>query len=86
MTTSADQEYKAAMQKMQHAMMQANDSDPAMAWTKKMIAHHQGGIDMSHVVLKHSKDDDIRKEAQKTIEKQQKDIKTLQAKIKDHAE
>lgn len=73
----------AAMQKMNQAMMQGMmDPDPGMAWMKSMAAHHQGAIDMSEIVLKHSKDADVAKEARKTAQENEKDLKELQAKIR----
>ena len=80
---AAQKEYHAAMQKMNQDMMQGMmESDPGMSWMKQMIAHHQGAVDMSDVVLKHTKDADVLKEARKTKEQNQKDLKELQAKLK----
>ena len=78
----ADQDFMAAMQKMNQDMMQADDSDPGEAWMKKMIEHHKGAIEMSRIVLMHSKDKDVQKEANKTIEENEKGIRELQAKLK----
>lgn len=78
----ADQDFMAAMHKMNQDMMQADDSDPGEAWMKKMIEHHKGAIEMSRIVLKHSKDKDVQKEANKTIEENEKSVKELQAKLK----
>lgn len=76
-------ETMAAMQTMNQEMMQGMmDPDPGMAWMKSMAAHHQGAVDMSEIVLKHTKDEDVRKEARKTKEENEKDLKTLQAKMK----
>ena len=81
--TSAQKDLHASMQKMNQEMMQGMmDSDPGMAWMKSMAAHHQGAIDMSEVVLKHTKDADVVKEARKTKEQNEKDLKELQAKIR----
>ncbi|MGY2049114.1 DUF305 domain-containing protein [Methylobacterium sp. JK268] len=72
-----------AMDKMNKAMMQGMmDSDPGLAWMKGMAAHHQGAIDMSEAALKHSKDEDVRKEARKTKEENEKSLRELQAKIR----
>lgn len=57
-------EFMAAMDKMNKEMMQGMmDSDPGKSWMKQMIAHHQGAVDMSEIVLKHTKDADVIKEA-----------------------
>lgn len=76
-------EFHASMQKMNQEMMQGMmDSDPGKSWMKQMIAHHQGAVEMSEIVLKHTKDDDVRKEARKTKEQNEKDIKELQAELR----
>jgi uncharacterized protein (DUF305 family) len=70
--------YMAAMEKMHKAMTQANDSDPAAAWAKKMIEHHRGAIEMSEIVLKSSNDPFITKQARKMSSDQQKEIRELE--------
>ena len=73
----------AAMDKMNQAMMQGMmDPDPDLAWMKGMAAHHQGAIDMSDAALKHAKDVDVKKEARKTKEENERSLKELQAKIR----
>lgn len=80
---AAQQEFHTAMQKMNQEMMQGMmDPDPGKSWMKQMIAHHQGAVDMSEIVLKHSKDADVVKEARKTKEQNEKDMKELQAKLR----
>jgi uncharacterized protein (DUF305 family) len=71
------------MQKMNRDMMQGMmDPDPGTSWMKQMMARHQGAVDMSEIVLKHSKDADVIKEARKTREQNEKDRKELQTKLK----
>ncbi len=77
-TLMALEEYKIAMDRMQQDMMKGMDADPTKAWAKMMIPHHQGALDMSKTVLKVTKDAEIRKMAQKTIDGQTKDVKELQ--------
>ena len=73
----------AAMDKMNKAMMEGMmDPDPAIAWMKSMAAHHQGAIDMSEAVVKHTKDIDVAKEARKTAQENEKALKELQTKLK----
>jgi len=72
-----------AMDKMNKSMMEGMmDADPEMAWMKSMAAHHQGAIDMSEALLKNTKDTDTAKEARKTLQQNEKDLKELQAKMK----
>ena len=76
--------YKQSMEKMNADMQKGMDRDVTKAWAKMMIAHHQGGIDMSRVVLKETKDATIRKMAEKTSEEQEKEIKQLQEWLSKH--
>lgn len=77
------QETMAVMEKMNKAMQQGMmDPDPGMAWMKSMAAHHQGAVDMSEVVLKHTKDAEVTKEARKTVQENERDLKELQAKMR----
>lgn len=82
MMNAADDEFMAAMKTMSDDMMQADDADVGKAWMKKMIEHHKGAVEMSRIVLKHSKDKDVEKEAKKTIDENEKSIKEIQSKLK----
>ena len=84
----ASAEFMASMQRMQAGMMKAMNSqeaDPARLYAMMMIAHHQGAIDNSRIILKHSQDTEIRGFAQKVIDAQTKEIATLQAFLKTHS-
>ncbi|MBA3049643.1 MAG: DUF305 domain-containing protein [Brevundimonas sp.] len=70
--------------KMKDAMMAATGTNTDRMWTSKMIAHHQGALDMSQVVLRESQDADIRRMAQKTIDMQTADIGELRAWLQSH--
>jgi uncharacterized protein (DUF305 family) len=70
--------------KMMEAMMAATGVDTDQTWARKMIAHHQGALDMAQVVLRESQDADIRRMAQKTIEMQTADIAELRAWLEAH--
>ena len=70
--------------KMMDAMMAATGATTDQTWTRKMIAHHQGALDMSQVVLRQSQDAGIRRMAQKTIEMQTADIAELRAWLEAH--
>ncbi len=75
---AGDKDYLPAMNKMHKDMMAAVDPDPTKTWVKMMIPHHQGAIDMSKAVLKHSKDPKIRAMAENVIKEQSKEIRELQ--------
>lgn len=69
--------------KMSQAMMAAAGSDVGDNWAKKMIAHHQGAIDMSEAVLREDPKQDVAEMARMTIEKNRKDISDIQKLTKD---
>lgn len=71
--------------KMSQAMMSANGSDVGDNWAKKMIAHHQGAVDMSEVVLQQNPKADVAKMARDAIEKQKKDIADIEKLMKSGA-
>ncbi len=64
---------------MDKAMKDAVGIDAADTWVKKMIAHHQGAIDMSKVVLGLQPTPDVAKMAQMTIDNQGAEIEALKA-------
>ena len=76
--------YKQSMAKMNAGMQKGMDPDPTKGWVKMMIAHHQGAIEMNKVVLKETKDPEIRQMAEKTTGEQQTEIKKLQNWLSKH--
>lgn len=72
-------------QKMNQAMMSAVGTDVGDNWAKKMIAHHQGAINMSQVVLAQNPKPDVAMMARETIDKQQKDIENIRKLLKNGA-
>lgn len=73
-----------AERKMHDAMMAAMGSDANQTWVRKMLAHHQGGIEVSEAVLASTSDAGIRKMARKTIDMQRKDIVELDRWLASH--
>lgn len=76
--------YKHAMEKMNADMQKGMDPDPTKAWVKMMIAHHQGAVEMNKVVVKETKDAEIRNMAEKTKSEQETEIKKLQTWLSKH--
>ena len=75
-----------AMMKMHGPMMKAAMiKDPDLAFNCGMIAHHQGAIAMSEIVLKMGKDDESKKMAQMIIDAQKKEIAEMTKWVEDHA-
>jgi uncharacterized protein (DUF305 family) len=77
-------EFMASMKKMDKAMMSAKGSTTDAAFARKMIAHHQGAIDMAQVELKHGADAEAKRLAQQTIDENTKGIADLSAWLKAH--
>ena len=67
-----------AEKKMHHEMKAAEGDSIDETWVRKMIAHHQGGIEMSQVVLETGSDPKVREMAEKTIREQTEDIGKLE--------
>lgn len=81
-TGPAQDEMMQAMHRMDDAMMKGvMDADPGKAWMKSMAAHHQGAIDMSVIIQKHSKDRAVLAEARKTEAENRKALAQLRARM-----
>ena len=80
----AEQAYMKSMEKMSVDMKKGMDPDATKAWTKMMIAHHQGAIETSLTVLKETKDPMIREMAEKGIKEQSKEQAMLKEWIAKH--
>jgi uncharacterized protein (DUF305 family) len=74
-----DGPYAESEMAMDQAMKAAVGVDAADTWVKKMIAHHEGAIDMSRIVLGLEPTADVAKMAQMTIENQGAEIEALKA-------
>lgn len=57
--------------------------DPDATFVCMVIPHHQGAIDMAHVVLKYGKDAKTRKMAERIIAVQEKEISEMKAWLAD---
>jgi len=76
--------FRDAESRMDAAMMAVTGSDPAQLWAGKMVAHHQGALDMSALVLRTAQDAGIRRMAQATLDMQTKDIAEMRAWLDAH--
>ena len=68
----------AAVNARMHAGMGSIDADPDVAFAQGMIAHHQGAIEMSDVLLKHGRDPELRKLAETIKAAQGGEIRQMQ--------
>ncbi len=74
--------YGPDMMKMNEKMMATVGADAGETWIRKMIEHHRGAVDMSQTVLRNTQNAEIRREAQKTISSQNREIATLNAMLR----
>ena len=74
--------YGPDMMKMHEKMMAAMGADAGETWIRKMIEHHRGAVTMSQTALRSTQNAEIRREAQKTIDSQNREIATLNAMLR----
>jgi uncharacterized protein (DUF305 family) len=84
MQNTAANPYATSEMKMHEAMMKAQGADAAETWTRKMIEHHRGGVEMSRIAVAQAKDKETRDMATKTMAMQNKEIAELQGWLKRH--
>ena len=65
-------------------MMSAMGADATETWVRKMVEHHRGGIAMSQIVLRETKDAKVRQMATMTIAEQNKEAGELNAWLRAH--
>lgn len=71
--------------KMNERMMAAVGTNAGDSWTRKMIEHHRGAVDMSNVVLGQSPTPEVAEMARTTITKQQAEIAGLERMVQQGA-
>lgn len=70
----------AASEAAMHEKMAAASSDTVdSAYIAKMIAHHEGAVEMARVALRDSRDPEIRRMAQAVIDAQTREIAEMRA-------
>ena len=74
----------AAMRKMHTAMMSAKGTSADVTFARKMLAHHQGAIDMAQIELKYGSDAEAKRMAQQMIDEQTKSKTELETWLRAH--
>ena len=77
MANDSNNPFGQAEMQMNERMMAAIGSDAGQNWAKKMIAQHQGVVDMSRIVLEQNPTADVAKMARETIAKNEKDMEDI---------
>ena len=75
---ASTKDFKAADMKMMHNMHVPYTGNPDVDFRTHMIPHHQGAVEMAKVALKHAKDPETKRIAQKIIDDQEKEIAEMQ--------
>lgn len=82
MPATAANPYGPSEMRMHEKMMAAMGADAGETWTRKMIEHHRGAVEMSQVALRSTQNADVRREAQKAIATQTREIAILNAMLR----
>lgn len=77
--------YGQVEQSMHRQMMAANGANLSETWARKMIAHHQGAVDMSEVLIRQGNNPQVVAMARKTAEDQSGEIAHLEAMLRGEA-
>lgn len=70
--------YRPIHERMRAEMRAAVGGDPSETFMRKMLAHHQGGVALSDVVLDQGQNARVRQQAQQTRANQQEDAKMVE--------
>jgi len=71
--------YGPSEMEMHRKMMAAVGPNATETWVRKMIEHHRGGIEMSRIVLRETRDARVKQMATKTIADQTREVGQLNA-------
>lgn len=77
--------YGPVEQSMHQQMMAATGANPSETWARKMIAHHQGAVDMSEVLIRQGGNPQVVAMARRTADDQRREIAHLEAMLRGEA-
>lgn len=72
-------------QAMHQQMMAPSGASISETWARKMIAHHQGAVDMSETLIRQGGDPEVLAMARRTAEDQRREIAHLEAMLRGEA-
>lgn len=72
-------------QSMHQQMMAASGANISETWARKMIAHHQGAVEMSETIIRQGGDPEVLAMARRTAEDQRLEIAHLEAMLRGEA-
>jgi len=75
---ASTKDFKAADMQMMHNMHVPYTGNADVDFRTHMIPHHQGAVEMAKVALKHAKDPETKRMAQKIVDDQEKEIAEMQ--------
>ncbi|GAA0609454.1 hypothetical protein GCM10009422_00270 [Brevundimonas kwangchunensis] len=77
--TAGDRAFAASEASMHEKMAAASGETVDQAYIAKMIAHHEGAVEMAEVALRDSRDPEIRRMAQAVVDAQTREIAEMRA-------
>ena len=75
---ASTKDFKAVDMQMMHNMSVPYTGNPDVDFRTHMIPHHQGAVEMAKVALKHAKNPETKRMAQKIIDDQEREIAEMQ--------
>jgi uncharacterized protein (DUF305 family) len=78
-TGAGDAVFAASEASMHEKMASASGDTVDQAYVAKMVAHHEGAVEMAEVALRESRDPEIRRMAQVVIDTQTREIAEMKA-------
>lgn len=78
-TGAGDAAFAASEASMHAKMAEASGDTVDSAYIAKMIAHHEGAVEMAEVALRDSRDPEIRRMAQAVVDAQTREIAEMRA-------
>ena len=69
-------------QTMHQQMMAATGASLSETWARKMIAHHQGAVDMSEILIRQGGNPQVLAMARRTVEDQRREMAHLEAMLR----